>query len=104
MKPITINEQFSCKKCGELNPKAKKTCRNHCRACLWSLHVDHNVPGDRESDCNGLMYAIAVTSSGKKGLQIVHECSKCKARKLNKIAEDDNMDLITKLSQIPYDE
>ncbi|MBU0667712.1 RNHCP domain-containing protein [Patescibacteria group bacterium] len=86
-----------------MNPKAVKTCRNHCRACLWSKHVDESVPGDRNSVCNGMMYPMAVTTSGKKGLQIVHECAKCKARKLNKVAQDDNMELITKLSQIPYD-
>jgi len=101
--PITLNEAFTCEKCGAKNPKAAHTCRNHCRECLYSKHVDQNTPGDRQNSCGGLMDPISVTSSSKKGQQIVHECIQCKTRKLNKVANDDNTDLIIKLMQNPYE-
>ena len=33
--------------------------RNHCPNCLSSLHVDEE-PGDRASDCGGIMEPVAV--------------------------------------------
>ncbi|HIQ57626.1 TPA: RNHCP domain-containing protein, partial [Candidatus Gracilibacteria bacterium] len=40
-----INEEFTCEWCGEINPPSKGTCRNHCRKCLCSKHVDEKFPG-----------------------------------------------------------
>lgn len=97
--PITINESFTCEKCGKAVQKAQTTCRNHCNYCLWSKHVDENVPGDRESTCLGLMEPIAINHHGKKGEQILHECTKCGVKKLNKVLADDNRDEIIRLSQ-----
>ena len=97
--PMQINESFTCLNCGKSSPKAQKTCRNHCRECLYSLHVDQNVPGDRQSNCHGLMKPLLITRDGKKGLQIIHHCLKCAKEIANKTAEDDNLDLITKIMQ-----
>lgn len=97
--PITINKPFRCKHCGAYNPEAPKTCRNHCRKCLFSLHVDKTTPGDRKSSCHGLMAPVQIRKSGGKGLQILHECLKCPKKILNITAEDDDPDAIMNVMQ-----
>jgi len=97
--PIHLNEGFTCAKCDKDNPPAEKTCRNHCKFCLFSQHVDLNTPGDRQNSCNGLMEPVAVTYQGKKGQQIVHECTRCGVKSVNKTADDDDLDQIAKLMQ-----
>jgi RNHCP domain-containing protein len=91
---ITINESFICQNCGEDNPKLKKSCRNHCRKCLYSLHVDKNIPGDRESTCKALMEPFRADQK-----DIFHKCTKCSKIIPNKIAPDDNFEKIIELSQ-----
>lgn len=98
--PIQRNESFHCENCGADNPKAPKTCRNHCRACLYSKHVDEDVPGDRLSKCQSLMEPIGIEHHTKKGLQIIHRCCTCGKNNVNKVAEDDSFDIIVKLSTI----
>jgi ribosomal protein S14 len=98
--PISINEPFKCKKCGKQNPAAKKTCRNHCRNCLYSLHVDVTIPGDRESTCLNLMEPVLIDFDNKKGYQITHKCLVCGKEIVNKLADDDNLDLVSKIMQI----
>lgn len=85
------NESFKCLKCGEINPLAVKSSRNHCRRCLFSLHVDLETPGDRKSDCRGLMEPVGLDYKGKKGFMIVHRCVECGKEIKNKVAEDDEM-------------
>jgi hypothetical protein len=66
------NDPFVCAKCGlEVVPLAGGGQRNHCPRCLYSMHVDGSVPGDRASGCDGLMCPIAVERSGKKGWIVV---------------------------------
>lgn len=96
--PISINEGFKCLNCGELNSKAPKTCRNHCKKCLFSLHVDSKVPGDRLSLCHGLMIPFTIDKSGKKGFVIFHKCVKCGKIAKNRAADDDSIDAIIKVS------
>jgi hypothetical protein len=64
---------------------------------LCSKHVDKN-PGDRNEDCHGLLEPIGVEISNKKGYVIIHKCRKCGEIRKNKAAEDDNIDLIIKLT------
>ena len=49
-------DSFTCKVCGRpvVSAGAGTDHRNHCPNCLSSLHVDIE-PGDRESDCGGIM-------------------------------------------------
>lgn len=62
-------DPFTCKVCGrEILPEgAGSDHRNHCPYCLSSVHVD-NEPGDRASECHGVMEPISVwvrkTASG----------------------------------------
>ncbi len=91
---ITINEGFVCEACGATVPPAKSTCRNHCTQCLTSKHVDDSIPGDRASDCLGIMNAISVEGSNPDTLDLIHQCATCKKIQRNKVALDDNRDAI----------
>lgn len=92
-----IDEEFICENCGYNVKKLGYSCRNHCPKCLYSKHVDIN-PGDRKESCHGLLEPIGLEISGKKGYIIIFKCKKCGAIRKNKVAEDDNMDLIISLS------
>ncbi|MBI5755183.1 RNHCP domain-containing protein [Candidatus Peregrinibacteria bacterium] len=85
---IHKNEAFICKNCNLPVKKHPSSCRNHCPHCLFSLHVDKEVPGDRKNPCHGLMCPISLDHSGKKGFIIIHQCEKCRAKTLNKAAPD----------------
>lgn len=98
---IVINEEFDCQHCGHHNERLKGSCRNHCTSCLYSLHLDKDSPGDRNSDCLSLMAPLSVEQDGKKGWMIWHHCLKCEKKIRNKIADDDNMDKIADLSRKP---
>lgn len=88
-----IDEEFICENCGNKVPKLGYSCRNHCPNCLHSKHVDIN-PGDREETCHGLLKPIDIEINSKKGNIIVFKCMKCGSIRKNKVAEDDNTDLI----------
>lgn len=85
------NEPFKCQKCGAKNLPAKKSERNHCFGCLWSLHVDKETPGDRLSECGGLMEPIKLDLRGGKGFMILHKCEKCGKKIWNRAADDDKL-------------
>lgn len=91
-----IDEGFTCAVCGEAVTPLGYTARNHCKNCLCSLHLDIN-PGDRLSDCGGVLRPIGIERN-KKGIQIIHKCEKCGMLRKNIIADDDNYDLIVSLS------
>ncbi|WP_083249016.1 RNHCP domain-containing protein [Bacillus solimangrovi] len=82
----TENTAFQCDNCREqISPLTNGSYRNHCPYCLHSKHMD-NKPGDRASECRGLMAPIELEYSNKKGYQIVHKCKKCGKVGKNKIA------------------
>jgi hypothetical protein len=83
------NEAFTCVHCGtEVAPLSNGSVRNHCPACLWSLHVDEN-PGDRAAACQGELQPVYAASHPKKGWVIVHRCTRCGMERRNKAALDD---------------
>ena len=81
-------EDFVCGNCGEVVKGDGYT--NHCPQCLWSKHVDM-TPGDRASDCGGMMSSAKVELSGGE-YDIIHKCIKCGYEKKNKISSKDNFD------------
>ena len=85
-----INEDFVCVNCWKFVSKAKKTCRNHCPYCFVSIHLDDKLPGDRASNCWGLMYPIEYELSNWI-IKITFKCSKCGHIHKNKAAEDDDL-------------
>lgn len=95
---IKKNDGFVCLHCAFVNPFAQKTCRNHCIKCLYSLHVDEQIPGDRLSLCQGLMKPIQIEQDGKKGFTVRHLCLKCKKEICNKLAEDDSWETVCRIN------
>ncbi len=82
------NQGFTCLHCGALvAPQSNGSYRNHCPFCLHSLHVD-NTPGDRASQCHGLMEPIGIQYHSKKGMQIQHRCKKCGFTRTNIVVEN----------------
>ena len=96
-----IDEEFICDNCGNKVTKLGYTSRDHCPKCLYSKHIDIN-PGDRLETCHGDLVPVSVELNSKKGYMIIYKCKKCGQIKKNKAAEDDNMDLIIKLSAEQY--
>ncbi len=87
-------ENFTCEFCGTLVQGNGYT--NHCPRCLVSKHVDVN-PGDRASECQGLMYPVALEKSRGKEY-IVHRCEKCGFIRRNKVCATDNYDAVIALA------
>ncbi|MBB5233208.1 RNHCP domain-containing protein [Deinococcus budaensis] len=100
------NNAFVCAHCGaQVQPLRNGSVRNHCPACLHSRHVDVQ-PGDRASDCGGVMAPVGLEQSGKKGWVIVHRCLKCGFAGRNRAALDDpaqpdSWDVMVALSRRP---
>lgn len=91
------NEAFSCINCGkDVLPLRYGTIRDHCPACIHSLHVD-DLPGDRANDCAGLLEPVQVEHSGKKGYSIIYRCKRCGQKRKNRAAPDDYMDTLVKV-------
>ena len=91
------DESFICENCGSKVEKLGYTSRDHCPNCLCSKHVD-KMPGDRQEECHGLLKPIKVELNSKKGYVIIYKCEKCGEIRKNKAAEDDNIDLLIKLT------
>jgi len=83
-------EDFVCEKCG-MHVKGNGYT-NHCPKCLWSKHVDVN-PGDRAEGCRGMMKPIGALKKGDE-YTIVFQCQKCGLERQNKMAPDDNFDML----------
>ena len=102
---------FACLHCGvfvPFIPTMGTAHRNHCRACLWSRHVDTAVSGDRKSQCGSGMAPVAITlkitgadkftGETKYGdVMLVHQCVACGAIAINRIAADDAEPAILKV-------
>lgn len=88
-------ENFTCEHCGK---KVKGNgYTNHCPYCLWSKHVDNN-PGDRASDCHGLMQPLDYELD-RDQYTLVFKCEKCGHLKKNKAVPEDNFEEILALAQ-----
>lgn len=99
------NGGFTCEHCGAtVPPVTNGSYRNHCPFCLCSKHVDE-APGDRRSDCRGLMLPIGLTYNGRKGHQIVHQCQVCGAVRRNRVVASglvpDDLDRLCALLALP---
>lgn len=85
------DESFTCRNCSHpvVPAGAGSDHRNHCPNCLCSVHLDIE-PGDRESDCGGLMEPVAVWVRKNGEWAIIHRCRRCGAFSSNRVAADDN--------------
>ncbi len=98
-----VEGDFICCHCSE-QVKFSNTLgtehRNHCPKCLYSLHLDKEVSGDRSASCGGYMPPIGLTFKqegfdkyGKKRegeLMLIHQCVKCARISINRLAADDD--------------
>ncbi len=84
-------DPFICKACGiTVTPSgAGSNHRNHCPSCLSSVHVD-NTPGDRASECHGIMEPISVWVRNSGEWALIHRCVACGKLSSNRILADDN--------------
>jgi DNA-directed RNA polymerase subunit RPC12/RpoP len=94
------SEDFRCKHCrAEVPGTAIGTRqRNHCPICLYSLHVDDGI-GDRKSTCQGSMKPTGLTTKKDGEIMITHICDKCGKISNNRIAGDDDTEIILKLAK-----
>jgi hypothetical protein len=101
--PRRRGTSFRCRSCGlDVSVDAPGTAhRNHCPNCLWSRHLDEDVPGDRDSSCGAPMEPIAITVRGDGEWVLVHRCYACGELGLNRSAGDDNPLLLLRLAVKP---
>jgi RNHCP domain len=71
--------------------------RNHCPFCLYSRHVDGRQTGDRSSDCGARMEPVGYFQRPNGEYVLVHRCLGCDFERFNRIAADDNFDLLLSL-------
>ncbi|MBT7008924.1 RNHCP domain-containing protein [Candidatus Peregrinibacteria bacterium] len=96
---LARQEPFTCEHCSFNVPVLDNgSYRNHCPKCLWSKHVDKNGPGDRESECKGMMKPVGMEYRKKKGWMILQTCEICGKENCNLTAPDDDSDIIAELS------
>ncbi len=92
---VPEKEKYVCGHCGETVDGGRYN--NHRPSCLWSKHLDRDVPGDRASECQALMESVGVLQ--KKGKwRIVHQCTACETHTVTNCAPEDDIDLIIGLS------
>ena len=102
MKMFTKNDEgFVCINCGKIVEPLKYSPRDHCPYCLCSLHID-NMPGDRANECKGILRPINLEYSQNKGFVLIYRCEKCHMLHKNKVADDDNKAMITKVRNKTY--
>lgn len=71
---IRKKEDFVCHNCDQKINGNGYT--DHCPICLWGKHVDESLPGDRASDCKGVMEPTRVIYEKGK-YRIEYKCLKC---------------------------
>ncbi|MEY3212937.1 MAG: hypothetical protein RIT28_3418 [Pseudomonadota bacterium] len=74
--PTHRDEAFACARCGVPVPPGGARVRDHCPACLYGLHVDGEVPGDRAAGCGGLLTPTGLERRGED-LVLTHTCALC---------------------------
>ncbi len=97
------DDNFKCVHCRRFigPPLSGGHHRNHCPFCLYSRHVDDRVPGDRMSLCGASMQPIGTFQRPNGEFVLVHRCPGCGFERFNRIAADDDFDLVLALPSLP---
>ncbi|MFH1561380.1 MAG: RNHCP domain-containing protein [Patescibacteria group bacterium] len=93
-------EEYRCEHCGQL--VAGGRYNNHCPSCLWSKHLDRDLPGDRKSNCLGMMEPIGAVQKGNRW-RIIHRCLNCDQQTIVDNSPQDNFEKIILLSTNPQE-
>jgi hypothetical protein len=100
------NASFKCCRCKAWVESDPEICgvkhRNHCPYCLVSRHVDELKAGDRRSECRATMRPIGLTLKRSHNkyviddgeLMLIHQCLGCGNLSINRIAADDNAEML----------
>lgn len=91
---IRVKEDFTCQNCGQLVFGNGYT--DHCPSCLYGKHVDLDIPGDRASDCHGLLKPLKVVFEKGK-YRIYYKCTSCSHQFRVWADPDDNQDILLSL-------
>jgi len=91
---IRKKEDFVCKNCGAKVVGDGYT--DHCPICLWGKHVDEAIPGDRASDCGGIMEPTRVIWEKGK-YRIEYKCQKCGHKFRVWVDKEDNREKLLEL-------
>lgn len=99
----SLDESFKCGHCKRfIGPvPSGGRHRNHCPFCLYSKHVDAGRSGDRASACGALMAPIGAFQRPNGEHVVVHRCLGCGFERFNRIAADDDFDLVLSLPVLP---
>ncbi|MGH2479977.1 MAG: RNHCP domain-containing protein [Ktedonobacteraceae bacterium] len=97
------HETFKCRRCRRfIGPvPSGGHQRNHCPYCLFSRHVDGQTPGDRMSICGSSMEPIGSFQRAGGEHVLVHRCLGCGFERFNRIAADDDFELVLSLPELP---
>ncbi len=92
-------EVFKCRHCRRFvcPPSSGGRHRNHCPFCLYSRHVDDRKPGDRMSACGCSMEPVGHFQRPNGEYVLIHHCHGCGFERFNRIAADDDFDLVLSL-------
>jgi Zn finger protein HypA/HybF involved in hydrogenase expression len=91
-----VKENFVCEHCGEKVIGDGYT--DHCPKCLWAKHVDGDIPGDRASDCRGMMEPVgAEFQISNVQFLIKYKCTKCRHQFRVRGGKGDDRELLMKL-------
>lgn len=71
---------------------------DHCPRCLWGKHVDEEIPGDRASECRGLMKPIR-SEYKKNQFRIYYKCTSCNHDFWVHEGKGDNREILVELSK-----
>jgi hypothetical protein len=106
------NNDFRCLNCSNYVSAMAELSgvrnRNHCPYCLWSRHLDLYAAGDRLSACKAPMRPIGLTMKpghnkyARAGgeLMLVHLCQDCGHLSINRIAADDDDQILAEIFSI----
>jgi hypothetical protein len=103
-------QNFKCRQCGFFVTANRELSgvnnRNHCPRCLWSRHMDLHTAGDRKSECKSRMEPIGLTckqtnkrygQNDQGELMLIHRCTGCDKVSINRIAADDDIQVISRI-------
>lgn len=96
--PRHLDQGFDCLHCGAAVAIGGRPVRDHCPFCLRSQHVDV-VPGDRASDCQGILDPIGARQRGGQWV-LRYRCRVCGHEQNNKAHPQDDPALLAQVSAL----